>query len=117
MTQNARPNAYLLSPTIYGDLAALTTGDGTNAAKNWLTAPPIVSDLTPFPTENLGDDQAIIGDWTQLVFGIRHGIRLEVSTDASDFFTKHQVGIKLVWRGDIALLHENHFHLLDGITT
>ena len=40
---NHAPNAYVTSPTIAGDLAALTSGDGTNSAKLWLGPPPNVA--------------------------------------------------------------------------
>lgn len=116
-THNGQPNAYIASPTIAGDLAALTSGDGTNSAKLWLGPPPNVAPLSQFITSSCPDDKIFVGDFTQFVFALRSGVELQVSTEAGDAFDKYQVKIRIVWRGDTGLLQPSHFHLLYGITT
>ncbi len=114
---NGTPNAWVVSPTIKNDLALLTSGDGTNAAKMWLPAPPDVAALSRYVTSSCPDTKIFAGDFSQLVFGLRQDPLLEVSTDASDSFDKHTVRIKLTWRGDVGIMRPDHFHRLVGITT
>ena len=115
--QNVMPNAYIVSPTIAGDLDALTSGDGSTSAKLWLPAPPPVAPLTRFITSNMPDTDIAIGDFTQLAIGLRNEARIEVTTEAANTFEKHQVGIKVVWRGDTNRLRSTAFHILQKITT
>ena len=42
---------------------------------------------------------------------------IEVSKEAGDAFSKHQVLIKLTWRGDTGAFRRDAFHRLVGITT
>lgn len=115
--QNFEPNAYVTSPTIAGDLDAITSGDGTNSAKLWLGPPPPVEPLTRYVTSNVPDTTIIIGDFTQLVIGLRQQPLIEISTEAENAFSKHQVLVKVTFRGDCQCLHSNAFHTLDGVTT
>lgn len=114
---NHVPNAYVLHPTIAGDLAALTSGDGTNSAKLWLGPPPNVAPLTQMQTTNIATDSIVVGDFSQFVWAIRQGVLIEVSREAGDAFAKHQVLIKLTWRGDTGAFRRDAFHRLVGITT
>ncbi|MEX2174608.1 MAG: phage major capsid protein [Pirellulaceae bacterium] len=114
---NHAPNAYIAHPTIAGALAALTSGDGLNSAKSWLGPPPNVAPLTPLVTTNIATDSLIVGQFDQFVWAIRQGALIEVSRNAGDAFAKHQVLIKLTWRGDTGALRRDAFHRLVGITT
>lgn len=116
-TANYQPNGFLISPTINGDLTLLTTGDGTNAAKGWLTAPPLVAPLTPFVTTNMPDTAVVVGDFTQCAYGLRQAPLLEVTTTGHDAFSKHSVLIKVSWRGCFRTLQPGAFHRLAGVTT
>ena len=115
--QNFEPNGYIVNPEIAGDLATLTTGDGTNSAKMWLPPPATVAGLTQHRTTNIPNTSIVVGDFSQAVWAIRHNARLEMSLEAGEAFTKHQVYIKLVWRGDFGAFRRNAFHRLVGITT
>jgi HK97 family phage major capsid protein len=116
-TSNFEPNAYVLHPDIAGDLAVLTSGDGTNSAKLWLGPPPNVAPLTQLVTTNISNASAIVGRFDQFVWAIRQGALIEVSREAGDSFAKHQVLIKLTWRGDTGALRRDAFHRLVGVTT
>ena len=114
---NYAPNAYVASPTIAGDLAVLTSGDGVNSAKSWLGPPPNVEPLDQLVTTNCPDANIIIGQWDNLVFGLRQEFMLEATTTGGDAFTKHQLLIKITFRGDVGVSQAGAFHRLDGITT
>ncbi len=114
---NFEPNAYIINPDIAGDLSILASGDGTNSAKMWLGPPPGVAPLTQLRTTNIGTGSAIIGQFNQLVFGLRKNFLIESTTMAGDFFSRHQVAWKLVCRFDVNAFRRDAFHRLVGITT
>jgi HK97 family phage major capsid protein len=111
------PNAYIVNPEIAGDLATLTSGDGANSAKLWLGPPPNVAPLTQLATTNIANDSIVVGQFDQFVWAIRQGAMIEVSREAGDSFAKHQVLIKLTWRGDTGAFRRDAFWRLVGITT
>lgn len=110
---NHEPTAYICSPTIGGDLDLLQA----STAGTWLGAPPSVANVPRFTTTNCPDADLFIGDWSQFVFALRQDATIEVSTQAGDAFAKHQMLIKLTWRGDVGCLNSSAFHVLKGITT
>jgi HK97 family phage major capsid protein len=114
---NYTPSAYICSPTIAGDWDLLTSGDGTNASKNWLGPPPGVAGLNRFTTTNCPNGYAFVGDFSQVAFGIRQGALLEATTTGGDAFTKHSLLIKCTWRGCFRVLQPGAIHRLAGITT
>lgn len=83
----------------------------------WLPPPATVAGLTQLRTTNIANDSIVVGDFTQAVWAIRHNARIEMSVEAGDSFAKHQVWIKLVWRGDFGAFRRNAFHRLVGITS
>ena len=58
-----------------------------------------------------------IGDFTQLMIGLRTSFRLEVSRVAGDAFTNLQVWIRAYLRADIQLAHPEAFCVLTGVDT
>lgn len=114
---NHEPNGYIVSPTIAGDLNALTSGDGTNSAALWQGPPPGVADLARFVTSNMPDTDILVGDFAQTILGLRQNALVEFTSVGGDAFTKHSVLFKVTWRGDVALEHAAAFHVLSGITT
>ena len=114
---NHAPNAYICHPTIAGDLDIITSGDGTNSAKLWLGAPPSVAGLQRLETTNATTALLFVGDFTKLLIGLRQTAMVEVSTEAGEFFAKHQLGIKITFRFDVNASHPAAFHVLSGITT
>jgi HK97 family phage major capsid protein len=114
---NYAANAYVCSPDIGGDLDILTSGDGTTLAKSWLGAPPSLAGISRCVSTNCPDANVFVGQFNQLVLAIRRNAQIEVSTQAGTAFERHQMLIKLVWRGDVNTLTDSAFHILKGITT
>ena len=115
---NEEPNAYILNPTIAGDCDILTTGDGSTSAKSWLGAPPSLDGVQRLQTGNITTAYALMGDFTQLMIGIKQGtFRVEISRDAGDYFAKDLVVLKVVYRVDYAITRNSAFRRLAGITT
>ena len=79
--------------------------------------PPDVAELSRHVTSNCPTANIFMGDFTQMLIGLRGGPRVEATTTGGDSFKKHQVLIKIVWRGDMNVEHAAAFHALTGITT
>jgi len=114
---NYSPNAYLIHPTIAGDLDIITSGDGTNSAKLWLGAPPSLNGVTRQETTNISTADILVGDFTLAMLAMRMGAMIEVTTSGGDAFSKHQVLVKITLRFDCHLAQGTAFHALNGITT
>lgn len=68
---------------------------------------------------NLGsgsESEALVGPFREMIVGQRLDLRVDVSREGSDAFSKYQTLIRCVWRGDMILEHEDHFVALLGIT-
>lgn len=115
MGYNFEPNAYVCSPTNAGRLAVLTSGDGTNSAAMWQGPPATVAPLAKYASTNAPDATLYVGQWDQAAFGVRQEAMVEVTTTGGDSFVKHQLLIKITWRGDFALLQPRAFHRLISI--
>jgi len=114
---NHRPNAYVLHPTIAGDLDVLTSGDGSSSAALWLGNPPSIDNIERHVTTNATTALAFMADWSYFAIALRQDPLIEITTEGGDAFEKHQVYIKLTWRGDVNVLDPAAFHMLSGITT
>lgn len=114
---NGEPNAYIASPTIAGDLALIRSDTGVGSGGAWLGPPPTVAPLRNFSTTSCPDTTIFVGDFTQAVFGLRQEGQIELTTEGGEAFQRHQLKIKITWRGDVGFLRPAHFHLLTGITT
>lgn len=117
---NAEAVTAIYTPTLKNWLAKLVTGDATNSAKFYLPAPDDVKALQTLITNQLATSQAVVGDFSQMLIGVRlgpgAGIQFEVAPFAGDAYAKDQWLIKARWRGDVGLSHANHFHTLTGIS-
>jgi HK97 family phage major capsid protein len=113
---NHEPNSVILSPKRYADLFEAETGDGTNAARGWLDAPPTLRTLQFLQTTNNPDAKAMIGDFTRYAMGLRTSPLVEATTVGGDAFGNHQVHIKITARFDFATLDKTAFRSLTGIT-
>jgi HK97 family phage major capsid protein len=116
---NGQPNAYIVSPREAGRLEQLVAG----ADGQYLKAPDAIAKLTRHISSkvpvNLGtgsDSISFLGDFTQALFGIRQGFLLEATTQGGETFERHQLKLKLTWRGDFAVTEGTHFTKLTGIT-
>ncbi|EMR02519.1 phage major capsid protein [Cesiribacter andamanensis] len=108
---NSSPNAYIISPDNLGTLALLQSTDG-----QYIQAPSLISGITPLDTNLIGDDIAVVGDFTKAFWGVTEGLMIETTTQAGEAFVNHEVAYKVTWRGDLAYERENNFIKLEGIT-
>lgn len=110
---NYQPNALVLSPTSWDILRVLLVAAEAN---HYATAPPAIAALTPFSTNGMTDTDGVIGDFTKFIIGLRQAPMIEVTTDGgNNAFGKHQMRIKITWRGDFALANPTAFTVLDSI--
>ncbi len=114
---NGNPATIALSPR---DMAALA--GSVNDYSDFLRQPQLLEKLqwlhsSVLPTD-LGDDEnesiALVGDFSQVIFGLRQDAMIEISAVAGDTFKKHQMAIKLTFRGDIGIMRPDHFVKLTG---
>lgn len=109
--RNYEPNGAVMNPTIYGDLQIIKGTD------SWFGAPPSLDGVGLFQTNNCPLAFGIVGDFSHAVFGIRSQALIEISVDADEAFERHQVKVKITFRGDFGLTDPNAFHRLEGITS
>jgi HK97 family phage major capsid protein len=76
-----------------------------------------VDQLTRFVTSNMPNTDILVGDFSQVILGLRQNAVVEFSLHAGETFQRHQVAFKVTWRGDVAVEHAAAFHKLGGITT
>lgn len=108
------PNVCVVSPANYNQLhlqRELVTDDGS-----WLPRPEHLKDLNVVQSSHCPDTHAIIGDFTQMMFGIRENATVEVSAVADDAFVKNAVRFRLKVRCDWVPAHTAAFYLFDSIT-
>lgn len=119
---NGTPGTIALNPL---EMAALSASHSKNFG--WLPAPELLKNLQWLQStavqhhepegepENHSD--AFVGDFNQLVVGIRQNAFIELSTIAGNAFQKHQVLLKVTLRGTIGVLRPTHFARLVNIGT
>lgn len=109
---NFEPNAVLLHPTKRDPvLDSVTGGSG-----EYLGTPPSLTNVQMLDSTSITSTKGLVGDFTKLIIMVRGGPLIESSTVAGDAFKKHQVAIKLYWRGDYGVLYPSAFRRLSGIT-
>jgi len=119
---NYEPGGIINSVRTAKTLSKLYTG--ISGDKTPLMMPADYSDLTRLASNsvpvNLGagtnESLAFVGDFSQLMIGLRSNIQIEVSREASDAFSKNQTFIRAIWRGDVAVTKATAFCLMSGIT-
>jgi HK97 family phage major capsid protein len=119
---NGIPTAIIYAPRTHFTIDRLKEGT-TNAP---LPPPKSFEDLKKFVTNQIGivDTQgtctaaskAFIGDFKQLLYGIRKNIEMEVTRQGgTKTFAKCEALIRARMRLDVAVLRENHFTKIYGI--
>lgn len=116
---NGEPNSIIYAPRTAGTLDRLVDSTGQP-----LTPPPSFQSMSKLVTNqvpiNLGtgsnESEAYIGDFRQVLVGIRTNIVIEATRVASDAFENGQVWIRAYLRGDVQLARPSHFAYMDGIT-
>src|SRR5690606_29157923 len=96
---NYSANALIMNPAQRADLAKLKSGDGSNSAALYMVAPPDVAALQWLTTNNCPEGSMLLGDFTNVLFGIRLTPKIELSKAPG--FKKYQIAVRLVWRGDM----------------
>ncbi len=123
-TANGAANAAIYAPRTAGELDRLvdTTGQPMRPPQSFASlrtfaTTQIPVNLTQGTANNASD--AFVGDFSQLLIGMRTQIRIEVSREASDAassaFANMQVFIRAYLRADIALAQPSHFCVITGI--
>ncbi|XZE44018.1 phage major capsid protein [Pirellulaceae bacterium SH467] len=113
---NREPNACVLTPTLRDALWTIETGDGTTAARGWLSPPKTLENVRFLASNNAHATVGVIGDFSQALIGIRLGMEIITSDQAGDTFENYAVLIRAVWRGDFAVIDPKAFHRLTGLT-
>jgi HK97 family phage major capsid protein len=108
---NHTPNARIYNSSLATHLAKLK--DTTNQP---LRAPDVVTAVPQFITNQItnsgaspDDTTMFVGDFTQLLIGLRTSFRLEVSRTAGTAFERLQVWVRAYLRADVQLAHPEAF--------
>jgi HK97 family phage major capsid protein len=123
LEDNGTPTAAIMAPRTFGTLDRLKAAT-TNQP---LVAPQSYQDLKKFYTNQVPVDQtqgtsdeascAFVGDFQNMVVGMRKSLTIDVSPHAgTDTFAQVECLIRAYLRIDIAILRENHFTKIIGIT-
>jgi len=119
LNQNAIPNAAIYNPTIWGAVDRFKDSSGQP-----LDAPQSFKDLNKYVTTQIPSDlgagsnesEVYVGDFSQLMIGMRSQLKIEVSREASDAFEKGKVYLRAYMRADSQLARPEHFKVIEGIT-
>jgi HK97 family phage major capsid protein/HK97 family phage prohead protease len=103
------PSAVVMPPGVYVGTAKMKEST-TNAP---LARPPIVSDMTFYPTSSL-TDVVVLGGFDQLLLGVRSSLRVEVLRERYAEFV--QYGFLGHLRMDVALEHPEAFAQITAVT-
>jgi HK97 family phage major capsid protein len=115
-TANEEPTTLIWSAKTAGDVDRFVDQNDQP-----LRPPPSVEGLTKLLTNGIGDDVAIVGDFSKLAFGVRTSLRIEASRDAGDgtsgAFSALQVWIRAYARCDFAVLRPAAFLAIEGLAS
>lgn len=115
---NGEPTAWALNADTDEQLNLLVDGNG-----NPLVVPQVVSNLSRMVSNQLPNNEgagldestAIIYDPNALLIGMQSPIRVEVSREANDAFTKGLVYLRVYSMIDIAVLKPKHITKITGL--
>lgn len=111
-----KANLVVLSPAQYNAMMLLTTGDGTNAAKQYLEPPKHLAGLEFAASVHCPDTVALVCDPEQMLLGIREGAVAEASPYAGESFERNGVTLRCKMRADMVPLDNAAFFALRGLT-
>lgn len=121
----AEPYAFIAAPRTFESLDTIVTGITGDLTR--LAPPPAWNAYRKFSSNqipiNLGagtnESEAYVGDFAQLMIGMRTQLTIEVSRQAADAtgsaFSNLQIWIRAYLRADVQLAHPDHFNVLTGI--
>jgi HK97 family phage major capsid protein len=110
---NHSPNALVFSPANWNVLRSLLINSEAN---HYCPMPPEVAALYRGSTSAMPDTDGILGDFTKYIIGLRQPVEVEVTREGGDSFKKHQVLVKVTWRGDFNCEDREAFCLLQSIS-
>lgn len=103
--QNGTPTSLIYSTDTMYDIETAKDANG-----QYLAAPKFYNDINKNSTNQLPNDQILVGDLTQVYVGLLQDMQIEVSTHYG--FNKGTVGIRVMWYGDVNVARPNHLALL-----
>jgi HK97 family phage major capsid protein len=124
LNKNGNPNAVVIAPRTKIELDQLvnTLGDSLEPPPSWDALEKYVTNSTPINLTHgsaVTASDAILGDFSQMIVGMRMDLRIEISREAGGptggAFPNAQIWIRAMLRADVALAHPEFFCVLDGI--
>lgn len=117
---NGRPIALIWAPRTAGEVDRLTdsTGQPLQPPESFRSLRKLASSQVPVNMVQgtaTNASVAIVGDFSQLLIGMRTQLVLEVSREASDAFGKLQALIRGYLRADVGVARPAHFCVIKGI--
>jgi len=123
-SENGEPKAVIYAPRTAGALDRLADLQGqplkppaSFESLRKLVTNQVPTDMGHGSADNASD--AFVGDWRQLIVGMRTDLRIEVSRDASDLassaFRNLQVWVRAYLRADVGVAQPTHFCVIKGI--
>lgn len=108
--RNHSPSSAILNPESYGDLLVKFGQD------LWTNAPPSLAGVNFYDTSNCPLASGVVGDFSHCLFGLRQQALVEITMSGDEAFERHQVKVKITWRGCFGVTDPAAFHILSGIT-
>lgn len=118
--QNGEANAVIYAPRTAGDIDRLVDSTGQP-----LTPPASFQKLSKFVTNQVPVDlvkgtatnasAAFVGDFSNVLYGIRTGVTIDVGGTMGSAFQNMQVLLRVYLRGDVQFTRPKHFTIIDGI--
>jgi HK97 family phage major capsid protein len=112
------PTAAIMAPRTWSEINTLK-----DANNNYLSKPGAIANLPMYQTSKIpitdthgtatDASKIVIGDFTQLVMGVRLGITIKALDQR--YADANQIGFLAVLRADFQPLHEKSFCLIEGI--
>lgn len=116
--RNVEPNARIMNAALATKVAKFKS----SADDQPLRAPDVVTAVPAFRTEQVPTANTspittslIVGDFSQLLVGLRTSFRLEVSRVAGDSFDRLQIAVRAYLRADAQLAHPEAFDVTTNI--
>lgn len=110
-TANGSPNGWVVHPSLHGSIRKLKDGTG-----NYLQDHPAIAPLNRRVTKQQLATKITIGDFSQLVIGVRTGLGLEFfragSVGGRDAVEDMLIHVRAYVRLDVHLLRPTHFNVL-----
>jgi HK97 family phage major capsid protein len=113
---NHAPTARVYNASLATRIAKFTATDGQP-----LVVPPAVANVPEMRTNQIPDAGSpptttmIVGDFSQLLIGMRTTFRLEVTRVAGEAFERLQVWVRAYLRADVQLAHPEAFDVVTSI--